>query len=522
MIERIRSFAQGVAQVCGETTKQVAPFSFCIVLTLVLTGSTLLAAEPGPVRVEVITGSIEAPKGVGVPVKVRLVGSRGEVVAARRALDVEVIISDRSGELSRQTVRFSAEEAERQIIVEPRDTGVLSVEAVNDELLQGAALLRVRPMGEFDRQRDEFTSMRRDRGDGMSDAAIEPSAETRPRVTLPSPSGSPPVHRPDLVLGRDDAGPAGEVTSDVELEPESGASTSPVLEFTAIPNRPLRADDADEAIIYGYVIGDSSHGGIDVELLGSRGNPTPMRMSIPPNAASGVARLTTNQPGPLTVEYKRSQPDIRVSGPDRFEFAVHPPVSRLDISGPSSLDVGDSATLAVDLVDDDGTPVPTISARPVRFQVLSGKVRLRDTDARIQENQAGTTTHLIADWWGDARIQVSSPFLKKQEFDISIGLPWVLIGITAAGGLIGGLIAWKYGVGKGQRLAVRLLVGLVSGFFLYWMLAYFAVPAAPDVIAQVAVRNPFGAFCSAVLGGWMGTEVFELGARRIGLAGQGG
>jgi hypothetical protein len=290
-----------------------------------------------------------------------------------------------------------------------------------------------------------------------------------------------------------------------------------VLELRPFPDRPLRADGVDPAKIFAFLHGPARDSEVRLTLWRSSGQLAPTELRIPGGQVTGAAKLTSNSPGTIQVDLISSNPEMELVGDGELRFEFHPPIDSLDVAVPPYLDVGETAELAVDLINADGTPVQTVESRKVRFQVLAGKVRIDRPEMEIAAGDSGVSTELTADWWGDAQIEVSTPNLSKQRIGVTIGLPWGLLALTALGGTLGGLIAWTHGPAKRQRLVMRLLVGLVAGLVLYWLLAYLAVPGTPDVVREVAIRNPFGAFASTVVGGWLGTEVFEIVARRLGL-----
>lgn len=509
----------------------------CLIPVLLLLVPLAGAAEQGgPVRVEVQSHQLEVPEGSDTPITVQLVDAGGTPVPAGKPFEIQVKVAMGDGASRTVPVTLQQGESAMEVMVQALGSGVLSVEATNDELLKGVTLLRVRPRSREESLMRVPSGLREEllirvppeAGDEViersSGAAFERRSPEVSDIVRPQPERDVDVTPPD----RDDALTrevlAGDVNGVIEspgepvIEDEVPAGPLPLLELRPFPDRSLRADGADPAMVFAFLHGESDHTDVTLTLWRSSGQLVPTELHIPNGQTTGEARLTSDLPGTVKVNLISTAPQqLEVTGEQTFEFVFHPPVDKLDISAPRVLEVGDSAELAVDLVNAAGTPVMTVELRKVRFQVLAGKVRIRDPASAIPAGDSGVRTELTADWWGDAQIEVSTPNLSKQRISVAIGLPWGLLAITAFGGMLGGLIAWTHGPEKRQHLVMRLLVGLVAGFVLYWLLAYLALPETSDVVRNVAVRNPFGAFGSSVVGGWLGTEVFDIAARWVGL-----
>jgi hypothetical protein len=84
------------------------------------------------------------------------------------------------------------------------------------------------------------------------------------------------------------------------------------------------------------------------------------------------------------------------------------------------------------------------------------------------------------------------------------------LGLSALGGLAGGLIA--FWVGQKSKWW-RIAIGLITGFVLYWAFIFGVLDFLPNAI----VLNPLSAFVLSTLGGWLGTEVFTRILSRFGL-----
>jgi len=77
--------------------------------------------------------------------------------------------------------------------------------------------------------------------------------------------------------------------------------------------------------------------------------------------------------------------------------------------------------------------------------------------------------------------------------------------------LVGGLLAFLRR--RGTRWP-RIAVGGVTGFLLYWAFMFGLVRVLPPSF----VLNPLSNFALSTIGGWLGTEVFALLLRWLGLS----
>lgn len=466
-------------------------------------------AADGPVRVEIASEHLEVAEGAEARITVRLVNRNGQPVPATKPMNIQVTVSGSRDGAMTLPVAFRPGEAIKQVDVPARETGALSVAADHEELLKGEVMLRVLSAPRMEALRRVPAA-----AESVPESAVTGHPEIRDhRIEIP-----PAIvgERPDIVPEVEAEERPNTVAVEEEGEPvvdDSPGTPSPrrSLALQGVPDRPLRADGQDAARIYAFLQGEASPTDINVRLIGSRGAPNPINLTIPGRQTTGKASLTTEAPGKLMVRYVSSDPDVEIAGSGELAFDVHPPVDELDVVPRLEFDVGDEVTLAASLVDTEGIPVQSMEPRTVHFDVVSGKVRVGAGEAEIVPGESGARTSLRASWWGAGAIEVWTPNLAKKRVVVEVRMPWSLLGVTALGGTLGGLFAWFHGPRNRRRLVVRLLTGLVAGLVLYWLLMYLAV------VPEMAVSNPVGAFCSAVIGGWLGTEVFEFGARRLGI-----
>ena len=104
---------------------------------------------------------------------------------------------------------------------------------------------------------------------------------------------------------------------------------------------------------------------------------------------------------------------------------------------------------------------------------------------------------------GKVKLTASSEQLHDQPTTVSVTWPVLLLGLAISGGLIGGLLAFGT---RRDNPVLRILGGLVIGPLLVWVSIVGILPHAS--LPRPLLLNPFGAFFVALIGGWIGTEIF--------------
>ena len=103
----------------------------------------------------------------------------------------------------------------------------------------------------------------------------------------------------------------------------------------------------------------------------------------------------------------------------------------------------------------------------------------------------------------------STPAILTKSTTLRVTLPTLLITLTAAGGLVGGVMAfWT----KRTRWW-RVVIGLFTGFVLYWAMIFGFLQSIP----RAAALNPLSAFAIAIIGGYIGPQLLGVLAQRFGV-----
>jgi hypothetical protein len=216
--------------------------------------------------------------------------------------------------------------------------------------------------------------------------------------------------------------------------------------------------------------------------------------------------------GEVKVEYLGARPATRVEGDPVLAIHFDPPITGLEFrADPQRISLVDSCDLTVRLVNEVGRPVATLEPRKVSLALESGRGVIQTKDITIGKGNANGRSSFTPTWWGPMTVVASTPNMLTKQATVQVTPPLGLLSATLLGGLTGGYLFFlRYRRSKKWRIPV----GAVTGMVLYWALLLLGLTALP----RVAVLNPITAFVIAVLGGWLGLEVFEPILQKLGLA----
>lgn len=293
------------------------------------------------------------------------------------------------------------------------------------------------------------------------------------------------------------------------LSPSGVPSKEDSLDIKNSPQRTLLADGKDSATIHVflYTKTENEEGvatkDIKVRLFNSSGQPNPLTVLIPQGDDYGEAKLVSDQVGIFNVEYIGSIPSVIAPNPKKLEIKFGPPITQMIFeASPPSISLVDTADLIVRLAKADSVPIATDTLRQVSFGIKTGRGEIRKDEITIEKGRADGRSSFLPTWRGEVTLTAATPNLPVAEAKLQVELPGSLLGLSALGGLVGGVIAfWTRQGSKWWRVAI----GLFSGFVLYWAVIFSVLNVIPRFIAL----NPLSAFALSTLGGWLGTEVFN-------------
>lgn len=340
--------------------------------------------------------------------------------------------------------------------------------------------------------------------------AVKTPAPTEPRILrIPVPE-MPTIARPEVKIP-----PKPLPTPPKVVAPRTPAvQPRHVLALRYSPQRAFLANGKDPATVHAFVLPleGSALPGFRINLFDSSGTMLPRPLVIPPGEEIGSAVLTSSHAGEIRVEYLSATPPLDVEGDKVLNIVFEPPITRLEVLGsPPRVSLLESADVLVRLLDEEGTPTATDRPRNITLALESGRGEIETADLTIEAGSADGRTALRPAWWGGFTISASTPNLMSATGMVHVDPPLAILSISLLGGIIGGfLFFFKHG----RMEKWRIPLGALTGIVLYWACLYLGIAAIP----QAVVLNPLSAFVISVLGGWLGTEVFEPLLKRLGIA----
>ncbi|HSB12989.1 MAG TPA: YrzE family protein [Bryobacteraceae bacterium] len=282
------------------------------------------------------------------------------------------------------------------------------------------------------------------------------------------------------------------------------------------PQRDFWANGKDPVTLSAFYMGPGAGSPSEIKLRFADGTGTlnPNPLVIPPGGDEGHAKLTFDHAGPVEVKFLRADPQVALEGGSGFRFNfVPPPVTQLRVSvSPPAITLAETASVIVELLDDDRRPAASATDTPVTLRIEQGRGSLAQTVISIPRGKSSAQTEFRPVWRGATAIAVSAAGLDSQAGAVTVTLPVVLMLLSALGGLAGGFLAAlprqrsRKGWWRDPKVPIRLVVGMLTGFFLYWAASLGLVSLVPRTV----LMNPISAVVVAMIGGWLGTGVFSL------------
>ena len=472
----------------------VKRWSISLVLALLAVSSDAGAQRPVKLQVDLVTKSVRV--GEQARLIVRLVDADNRTVAAPKDLAVSIMArlpSNATEDLASAVLK--AGQSEMQVALPPAETeGFLYLWAKQPELRLGGVYLRVKPAAE----RPPAA-----RAPSAVMAAPPVARMARPQVLTRLPIGT-------IAVAQRAGGPA----APPPPLPPPAAGADYLLALRYSPQRPFLANGKDPATVHAFVMArrDSPLPGFRLQLFDTSGTLQPVPLVIPPGEEEGEATLTSSFAGDVKVEYLGSAPRVDLDGGKVMTVSFEPPITGLELKpSPRRISLVDAGDVVVSLVDEKGTPIATKARRLVSLTMGSGRGELSAREVAIQpDNSIGRVTFTPV-WWGPVTLAASTPNLMSVEARLDVDPPLALLGISIAGGLVGGYV---FMLKRRRTKRWRVPLGALTGVILFWAVLFLGMSALP----RTAILNPISIFVISVLGGWLGTGVFDPILKRLGLA----
>ena len=252
--------------------------------------------------------------------------------------------------------------------------------------------------------------------------------------------------------------------------------------------------------------------GFRLQLFDSSGRMAPAPLVIPPGEEEGTSTLTFNFAGDVKVEYIGATPRVELDGDRVMTVSFEPPITGVKLRpSPQRISLVETSDVVVNLVDDRGTPIATRTRRVVALARTSGHGEMSAAEVAIEPEGSTGRAASTPVWWGPVTLTASTPKLMSVQATLQADPPLALLAISLAGGLVGGYV---FMLKKKRTKRWRVPLGALTGVILFWAVLFLGLSALP----RTAILNPISVFVISVLGGWLGTGVFEPVLKRLGLS----
>ena len=482
-------------------------------------------AQPVKLSVKVDKRTVQVGETVGIGVA--LLDTNNRNMRARKAYAISVAVSLPSRKVENLRGSIAVGQDSARLTYTTKEPGITRIRASHSELRAGSTSLNVRPRAAAARsllrpQARSLTARAPETPPRRVEVARSPPVESRrPSAATDSPLSGRQLTRPAA------ASPAtvehAATPEPVAPEPARTEQDTPPpprpepmhkhLQLDYNPQQGLKADGQDTVDIVAYLMGadEAPSQDIVVRLHASAGTLDPRPMRIKAGEWDAVAQLTSDRIGPVEVEYLDSNPSLPLAGAEKLEIVFTPPIWALRVTGsPPEITFLEQSKILVELLDHNGNPVETDSERDVQVAITGGNGTLEKGTVTIAAGSAAASSGFTPSSWGAVAISASSAGLRTAQADIAVTFPFLLLSFSAIGGSVGGLLA--FWIRKPSRWW-RIASGVVAGFVLFWLFDLGMLTVLPSA----AVSNPLSAFALSAIGGWMGTEVFDVATRKLGL-----
>lgn len=295
----------------------------------------------------------------------------------------------------------------------------------------------------------------------------------------------------------------------------TAAAPVPVLKLRYYPTRKLRADENDPATVWASLPGNEpAWTDFSIYLMSDLGPLTPEPIKIPKGSVIGEAKLVATRPGAVQVWYQYSTPPATSPDPPLTINFTHPVWAPRLVPTEPTVALFDSVDVAVELVNYQGTSVPSDEERPVYISIGAGAGELSSTEVKFAPNDSRAMTKFIPTRPGKIRLVATSPYLPERFVEFNVATPYGLLGFCALGSLLGALLA--YWTEKQTASLQRIWIGLITGFVLYWALLFGVVHI--QSFPHAFLLNPFSATILPLFGGWAGTKVITWLLKLLGFS----
>lgn len=491
-------------------------------LLIALLGLRLGGETPRPVKLQVDPPSKSVGVGERATLNVRLVDADNRPVSSPKDFTVDIVarLPSNATETLVSAVLRAGQSSMRVELPPAKTEGFLYIWAKQPELRLGGTYLRVKPP-----TRSQPGGSRPARG------AMPPIAEPPRSPGMNTPTQVDAEKRaltraiPVAKLGQMKAGLPRPAAAAAEVQPPPPpptASSAPpaasastgtyLLALRYSPQRAFLANGKDPVTVHAFVMarGDAPLPGFRLRLFDSTGTMAPVPLVIPPGAEEGTATLTWDREGQVKVEYLGATPAVDLDGDKVLTVSFEPPIVGFELEpSPPRISLVDTCDLVLRLVDDQGRPIATKARRTVSLALAAGRGAFSASEVLIEPDSSSARVTFTPVWWGPMTVTASTPNLVNVTASLEVAPPLALLGFSLGGGLLGGYV---FMLKRRNSKLWRVPLGALTGVILLWACLFLGI----GVLPRAAILNPMSVFVISVVGGWLGTGVFEPILKRLG------
>jgi len=377
-----------------------------------------------------------------------------------------------------------------------------AVRARNNELLEGGTVIYAKPAG----LRSELTGSDRQ----VAPADVVPAAPTAPLEVALGDQQAAQTRGIDELMRTQTAGGSSAGTDVAVAAPTATAGGAATIVLATSPERRLLADSEDAATIYAFLRTGAATQDIRIQLVASLGTISPNPLVIKKGEFAAQATLVADRVGRASIRYVAEQPQVAIEGAPDLQVDFAPAITQLQLrASPPVVSLLDAPQIVVELQDAAGRVVATDEPRRISLYLEKGNGEIAPVEVEVAKNEATGRANFTPWWMGTTTVAAATPAILTKSTTLRVTLPTLLIALTAAGGLVGGVMAfWT----KRTRWW-RVVIGLFTGFVLYWAMIFGLLQSIP----RAAALNPLSAFAVAIIGGYIGPQLLGVMAQKFGV-----
>jgi len=467
---------------------------FCC-LAVQATRAATNAAASTPVKLVLKPTTRSVVEGGTVAIQVLLHDANNQIAKAPKDLPITVQAGYAKSAVDSQSADIKAGDDSVDVEIKATQSGILRIGATQPELLAGETFVRIISAAQ----------------------AAHAAGLRRPVVPSPLPAAPPAPPENSAIVPR--AIPPLAIVLHPSTQPSTVPATlpddsPPVLQLFSSPSRKMLADGKDAVTIMAF-LQNGPASPLTIELVNTNGSLIPHPLVIPAGATDATATLTSDYVGTAKVSVAGTVPKIADVTAELDPFQFGPAITKIKVEAdPSSISLLDRCNVNVTLLDENDKPQVTDEDRMVSVTVQQGNGSLVSGNLAIKAGQFTGTTQFIPDGSGAVQIAATTPGLMTENADLQITWPVLILTLSAIGGCAGGVVA--FWVDKARKWW-RIVLGVISGLVFYWGFIFLILT---HILPSFVLLNPFSAFALSTLGGWLGTKVFDILLKQLGIGGK--